>query len=179
MQPLIITLRLDAATEAILTALRTRYFPRQLNHLSSHITFFHALPGTSQHLISHQLQHVTSTMTAFTVQVSSPFAMGRKGVALNVVSSDLSSLHKQLLDAWKTEKIELTSQDDNAKKRAHVTVQNKVGEEVARKTLGEMKAQWEPKMATAEGLRLWRYEQGGEWTLLEDFLFQDRNLARQ
>ncbi|RDW66210.1 hypothetical protein BP6252_09845 [Coleophoma cylindrospora] len=179
MQPLIITLRLNAATEAILTALRTRYFPRQLNHLSSHITLFHALPGTSQHLVSHQLQHVTSAMAAFTVQVSSPFAMGKKGVALNVVSSDIGSLHKQLLDAWKAEKIALTSQDDNVKKHAHVTVQNKVGEEVARKTLGELTAQWEPKMATAEGLRLWRYEQGGEWTFLEEFRFQDRNWARQ
>lgn len=174
-QPLIITLRLDAATEAILTSLRTRYFPRHLNHLSSHITFFHALPGTSQNLVSDRLKHVASTTSSFAVEITSPFAMGKRGVALNVASSDASSLHKHLLDLWKAEKIDLTHQDDNAKLRAHVTVQNKVGEEEAKKTLEELKAQWEAKTATAEGVGLWRYERSGKWTHLEDFLFHDRS----
>lgn len=73
--------------------------------------------------------------------------------------------------------MQLTEQDAR-KIRPHVTVQNKVGEEEAQRTLDEVRAEW---MAhgdgsggiggTAEALSLWRYEVGGEWTHLEDFVF--------
>lgn len=65
----------------------------------------------------------------------------------------------------------LTEQDER-KLSPHVTVQNKVSEEVCKRTLDEVTSGWEDRPGTAEGLVLWRYEKGGTWTFLREFGFQ-------
>lgn len=67
--------------------------------------------------------------------------------------------------------MELTEQDQS-RLRAHVTVQNKVGEEEAERTLEEVKKMWVERAARAEGIVVWRYEVGGEWTFLKEFEFE-------
>jgi len=52
--------------------------------------------------------------------------------------------------------------------RPHVTVQNKVSPEVARRTLAELRERFAPFLITARALRLWRYD-GGPWTYCERF----------
>ena len=46
--PLILSLRLDAASFARLDALRRAHFPAERNHLAAHLTLFHALPGGAE-----------------------------------------------------------------------------------------------------------------------------------
>ena len=43
--PLILTLMLDAGTQAWLEALRRAHFPPGRNLVPAHVTLFHALPG--------------------------------------------------------------------------------------------------------------------------------------
>ena len=174
--PLILTLRLDAATETLLTTLRTHYFPRSRNHLNSHITLFHALPCTSGLLVTRSLTHLSSHTSTFPVRIASPFPLAKKGVALSISSSKLLRLHENLLELWRRERVHLTRQDD-ARLRPHVTVQNKVAQEEARRCLLEVKAMWEDRRALAVGMGLWRYEDGGEWTHLKDFGFQREERA--
>ena len=44
-RPLIVTLKLDAASFARLDGLRRTHFPAAINRLSAHLTLFHHLPG--------------------------------------------------------------------------------------------------------------------------------------
>lgn len=70
------------------------------------------------------------------------------------------------------EGVHLTEQDGR-KIRPHVTVQNKVGEEEAGKTLQELKKTFGERSGKAEGFALWRYEDSGEWTHLKEFPFSN------
>lgn len=63
------------------------------------------------------------------------------------------------------------TEQDARKLSPHVTVQNKVGEEEAKKSLAVLKEEWKDGPARAEGLVLWRYEVGGAWTFLREFEF--------
>lgn len=78
-------------------------------------------------------------------------------------------MHEELLDVLGKE-VDLTAQDRGSL-RAHVTVQNKVNEEEAKRTLEKLINEFEDRAGTGEALSLWRYEVGGEWTHLRDFEF--------
>lgn len=66
---------------------------------------------------------------------------------------------------------ELTEQDQRPL-RPHVTVQNKVGEKEARRTMEVLSGEWEEKAGKAVGLVMWRYEVGGRWTFLREWEFE-------
>ncbi|KAM0158413.1 hypothetical protein ACHAQE_004202 [Botrytis cinerea] len=176
-QPFILTLRLDAASEKLLTALRTRYFPSSRNYLSAHVTLFHALPSSQYSLYRSILTSLSSREQKFKVGIKNPFPLGKKGVALNIASFKLRKIHEELLGEFRENGVQLTEQDER-KIRPHVTVQNKVGEEEAKRTLEEVRREWimhgdgnEGIGGMAEAISLWRYEVGGEWTHLEDYEF--------
>ncbi len=67
------------------------------------------------------------------------------------------------------EGVQLTDQD-RAGLRPHVTVQNKVSEEEAKKTLAELEG-FKERAGKGEALALWRYEVSGRWTFLREFVF--------
>ncbi|WP_460504174.1 2'-5' RNA ligase family protein, partial [Hymenobacter agri] len=56
--PLILTLALDAASQAYFNDLRTQHFPPKINYLAAHLTLFHHLPGTEQPAVAARLQAV-------------------------------------------------------------------------------------------------------------------------
>jgi 2'-5' RNA ligase len=175
-QPLVVTLRLDSATEKLLTGLRTKYFPAQRNYLSAHITLFHALPADSlSKSVSPLLSSVTSQSSPFTVGLKAPFPLGgrghMKGVGINIASHKLRKLHAEFLDGLKKEGVILTEQDSR-ELRPHVTLQNKVGNDEAERTLQALKSEFTEGTAKAEGIVVWRYEKGGEWTFLDEYIFR-------
>lgn len=183
-QPLILTLKTDPTTQTLLTTLRTRHFPRHRNHLSAHITLFHALPAASLPLYTSLLSTLTRTTPAFPIGLGSAFLLGRTGVGINIESEKLRALHGELLRALRSalgeEKAKgegegrLTRQDCQTL-RPHVTVQNKVGEEEARRTLEALRAgEYVEGEGRALGFGLWRYERSGEWTHLKDFDFEGK-----
>lgn len=169
-QPLILTLLLDAASEKLLTTLRTSYFPKARNYLNAHVTLFHALPPSSYDIYTQSLSRIASRERPFIIGIKTPFLLGRRGVGLNLASHKLRILHQELLEMWREEGIQLTEQDKRTLK-AHVTVQNKVTEEEARETLEKVQRQFREMACKGEGFSLWRYEETGTWSHLEDFRF--------
>ena len=166
MDPLIVTLALDDALHARLTALRHRHFPPERNHLDAHLTLFHALPGDQQPAIMAILRDTARAEAPRPARVSGLMDLGG-GVAFRVDVSGLPALHRTLqrrFDPW------LTRQDRQGL-RPHVTVQNKVSRDRARTTLETLRAEHDPFEGVATGLQLWHYR-GGPWDHAATFPFE-------
>lgn len=164
--PLILTLRLDPASQAWFDRLRRAHFPPERNYLAAHLTLFHALPGAERQAIEARLRAVAAAEAPFPLEVGSPFLLGR-GVAFRLFSDKLQFLHAGLAAGWR----DWLGPQDRQRLRPHVTVQNKVAPETARALLAELAAGFSPFAATGEGLQLWHYR-GGPWEAAGEFGFE-------
>ncbi len=84
-------------------------------------------------------------------------SLGR-GVAFAFASPELVQLRQALAREWR----DWLTPQDSARIAPHVTVQNKVAPDAARRLQRELEASFQPFAARAEGLLLWRYL-GGPW----------------
>jgi hypothetical protein len=167
--PLILTLALDAASQAWLEALRQAHFPPERNLVPAHVTLFHALPGDAEAAVGALLRRQCATMAeAVPVRLGPPRLLGR-GVALAVTAPEVAALRTRLATAWRDR---LTRQDAQGW-RPHATVQNKVSPEAARALHAALSATLPPREARAEGVLLWRYR-GGPWEPAGCFPFGGR-----
>lgn len=160
--PLILTLRLASPAFERFDALRRAHFPPERNVIPAHLTLFHALPGEREADIGEVLAATCAATAPLALRFPSLRFLGR-GVAAEVVSPELLALRGKLAarwDAW------LSAQDRQGY-RPHITIQNKVSAEQARRLHAELAAAWEPFESTGDGLLLWRYL-GGPWELVRD-----------
>ncbi len=157
MPPLILTLRLHPDDQARFDRLRTLHFPPSRNLVPAHVTLFHHLPGDELDAIQVLLAQQAALLSPFPVEASGLRFLGR-GVAYELSAQPVEQLRADLVDAWRDD---LTAQD-RQRWRPHVTVQNKVAPEEARRLHAELSARPLPGPATAQGLALWRYV-GGPW----------------
>ena len=164
--PLILTLRLDAASFARLDALRQAHFPPARNHLSAHLTLFHALPGEHAEAVAANLAAACAGTAPVALRFGGLRSFG-KGVAYAVESPALGRLRTFLVGNWHRW---LTAQD-RAGFRPHVTVQNKVEPPEARALFEQLQAGFAPWEGVGEGLLLWRYR-GGPWEAEGEFPFR-------
>lgn len=155
-RPLILTVALDAASQARFDALRRAHFPPGRNHLAAHVTLFHALPAEHAPAVRADVADA-ARRPSFDVEVAGLRPLGR-GVAYVLRSPELDALRAALTARWRPW---LTAQDAR-RFAAHVTVQNKVTPAAARALLDDLRASFVPGTARAEGLDLWRYD-GGPW----------------
>ena len=156
MQPLIVTLALDPASQDAFDRLRREHFPPERNHLAAHVTLFHALPGEHEDAVREDLAR-TAARPPYGVRVSGLRSLGR-GVAYVLESEELAATRRELVRRWEPW---LTPQD-RSRHAPHVTVQNKVSPERARALLQQLQREFAPYDVTATGLALWRYL-GGPW----------------
>ncbi len=163
--PLIVTLKMDAASQFFFDELRKKHFPAHANYLKSHITLFHKLPS-NQPIIRETLQ-LLAKKRSFAVEVSGLKHIG-KGVVFVIDSPELQVMHKQLQNTFKRW---LTRQDAQ-KFWPHITVQNKVTNFKSQQLWNELSARHEPFKIKATGLQSWLYLNGA-WELQEEFLFDD------
>ena len=154
--PLIVTLLLDAGSQARFDELRRLHFPPERNVLAAHVTLFHALPGEQLPAVLHDLERAAGR-DPFPVAVPAVRSLGR-GTAYVLAAPELDALRAELAAGWRQW---LTPQDAQ-RFAAHVTVQNKVPPERARALHAALTAAPLPPPATATGLGLWRYL-GGPW----------------
>ena len=150
--PLVLTLGLDAATQAWLEALRQRHFPPDRNRVPAHVTLFHALPGGAAAEIRATLADEAAALPPAAVTVGPPRLLGR-GVALAIASPAIAALRARLAAAWQGW---LTAQDRQPW-RPHATVQNKVVPDEARALHRHLAAEAALRSARAEALLLWHY----------------------
>lgn len=153
MTPYVVSLVLDERSQALFDDLRRVHFPADRLVVGAHVTVFHALP---EHL---PVVDTVATLDApqFPVVVTGVRHLGR-GVAFDLSSPPAERLRSTLVDEWGPQ---LTAQD-RQRWRPHVTIQNKVPAEAARRLHAELSARPLPAPATAQGLAVWRYV-GGPW----------------
>ncbi len=155
--PLVLTLTLDEAATTFFNQLRQRHFPAERNYLEAHLTLFHQLPGAEADQLVSELHTVSQRYRPLKLAVSEVRLLGR-GVAYRLESPLLQQLHRQLQKQWRSY---LTSQDQQ-KLWPHVTVQNKVAPDEAKRLHEQLTKDFEPFEATGTGLHLWEYH-GGPW----------------
>ena len=155
--PLIVSLRFDAACFAVLDALRRAHFPPERNVLSAHLTLFHALPAMLEGVVHAALVALAATTGPLPVAFFRVRSLGG-GVALDVDAPALVELRARLARRFAAH---LTRQDAQGW-RPHVTVQNKVDAETARRTFEALCPGFVPWTGSGLGLDLWR-SRGGPW----------------
>ena len=163
--PLILTLMLDAKSQAYFEALRQQHFPPAINYLAAHLTLFHHLPGAELAAVRARLQAVAQARPPLPLRVVGLRSLGR-GVAFVLENDELRALHGQLQADFAPY---LTPQD-RQKLQPHITVQNKVDPAAARQLLAELQAGFAPFEAVGTGLHLWAYR-GGPWESLAELPF--------
>lgn len=164
--PLVLTLKIDAASFDRLNQMRQEYFPRHRNVLPAHVTLFHALPGEQEQRIRDRLQDCRLKTAQFPLTFPSLRFLG-KGFAAEIEAPALLQLQNQLAQDWQP----WLTQQDRQKYKPHVTLQNKVLPQIARAQYEQAAIKWTPLNGKGEGLLLWYY-QGGPWQLVEAFEFQ-------
>ena len=164
MDPLVVTVVLDAETTDRFERERAEHFPPGRTAVGAHLTLFHAVPGERVDAVLDDVRE-QARRPRFDLAVSEVFPLGR-GVAYRLEADELLDLHAGLQRAWHDG---LTKQDREPL-RSHVTVQNKVQPDQARSTLQQLSAVFSPFRATAEAIAVWRYV-GGPWEPVERFGF--------
>ena len=151
--------------------LRSRFFPGHRNFLSAHVTLLHYVrPEIREDFLAAVRRTVRRNAPAGTdhipLRVDPPFSMG-KGVAYGVEAAPLIALRDPLRFQFERH---LKEQDLRPWKRPHITVQNKVEKEEARRLARHLQYRFEPCTLRLEGLTVYRYDYG-PWTLVEDVRF--------
>lgn len=154
-RPLILTARPEATTLARFEASRREHYPAELNRVPAHISLFHQLPGSELAAVIERLRLTAREHPAPIVEVSGLRSLGR-GVAYKLRSPGLEALHADLSHAWEP----LLIPQDRHRFAGHVTLQNKVGPEVARQTLATLQASFQPWSFHVVGIDVWRYLDG-------------------
>jgi 2'-5' RNA ligase len=161
---LVVTLLLDDDAQRRFDRLRAEHFAPERNHLSAHVTMFHALPGEHLDEVSAGLR-TAAGREPFDVEVTGLRFLGR-GVAYTLRSAELADLRDGLAAAWEP----WLTRQDRQRHAPHVTVQNKVEPAVARALHERLAAEFTPWSARARGLGLWRYL-GGPWEAVSEHPF--------
>ena len=164
MRPLVVTLAVEDDVQARWDELRRAWFPPERLLVGAHVTLFHAVPGTLEAMVREDVAEVAGT--PYAVRVSGVRSLGR-GAALEVVSPELDTVHRELQRRWSRH---LTAQD-RQRLKPHVTIQNKVEPAVARATVAELGADFTAYDVATVGYDLWRYD-GGPWTHLARVSFR-------
>lgn len=161
--PLIITVKMDPASQDFFDKMRHAHFPSHINYLKAHITLFHKLPSAEGIVSDTVLQHAKTT--SFTVEVSGLKHIGN-GVVYMLESTKLTDMHRQLQHSFKP----FLCRQDAQHLWPHITIQNKVTNYKSQQLYNQLTARFKPFTIKAVGLQAWVYL-NGPWKLTEEFLF--------
>ena len=170
---MIVTAWAEEQDMRIFHEMRRRFFPGHRNYLSAHITLFHHLkPGLREPAVQLARDTDWSRIFAlddrgrFGVEVQGVMGLG-KGTAYRLEAEPLIKLRTPFKNAFTGK---LTPQDERPWKRPHVTVQNKVDKDVAKRLERHLAARFKPCTLHIKGLCFYRYDYG-PWALLEQVRF--------
>lgn len=157
LKPIIMTAEMGDEDFAWADRLRKRYFPPERNFLSAHVTLFHHLPPQALSEIRQFTKNLTSSAPAPKAELAKLISLGR-GVAYQLHSPELLTMRMDMAENFHG----LLTAQDQQKPRLHITVQNKVSPQVAKETLAELTADFEPRPFSIKGLGL-HYYMDGPW----------------
>ena len=161
---LIITLKIDDASQTFFNEKRKQYYPAYANFVDAHITLFHKLPFDKE-MLYHTLKQMSNT-NIFDMQV-----VGIKNienfVAYDIASPKLQNIHASMQATFTN----MLNEKDKETLWPHITMHNKATEYKAFKTHEKLLEDFKPFSITAVGFTTWLYAKK-EWIKKEDFLFE-------
>lgn len=163
--PLIVTADLPAPLQARVDALRREHFPPERNHLSAHVTLFHALPPFVEDEARALLAELGREAPPAARLVSIMDLGG--GTALRIECPDMLAIRAGIAERFHGL---LTTQDQHAP-RLHVTIQNKVPRTEAKALQAALLADFREEAFRFAGLSLHRYR-GGPWEAAGSWRFR-------
>lgn len=160
-QPFILTAALPTDLQAWAEGLRRAHFPVERNHLHAHVTLFHAFAPSLLDELKTVLPRFAVECAAPEGEVSGVMDLGT-GTAIALKAPQMLRLRERIAEHFRGS---LTVQDLH-EPRLHITIQNKVTKQEARRlqaSLGPVLAPWIAKgRFTFPALELHRYL-GGPW----------------
>ena len=168
MRPLIITAALPSDLRALADGLRRAHFPPERNHLSAHLTLFHALPPSCEGEVRRCLATIAASHPAPAARLAGLMSLGR-GTALAIDSPVLLAVRSAIADRFAGA---LTAQDSH-RPRLHITIQNKVDPREARALQTELARTIAPRDFRFPALELHFYD-GGPWEFAARYAFRGR-----
>ena len=170
-KPLVATLAITPSSQDYFNQLRQQHFPVERNYLDAHLTLFHALPD--EPWIIDDLKKLAKDQQPFDATAQAIISLGN-GTAFKIVSPELPLIHQKLQKSW----FDFLSNQDRQKRNFHITIQNKVEAQVAKKLQAEITQGFKPFSFTIHGIQLWRYQQG-PWEYLTRLDFGNDALIMQ
>lgn len=158
---------LDPEAQSWFDTLRNRYFPAERLVVGAHVTLFHALPAEAAEAVRARADSLCAETERFGLIVTGLRFLGR-GVAFGLSAAQVGIVRARLAEA--VPEGVLTAQDRRPGWAPHVTIQNKVSPEEARRTESAL-ASLVPPPVEARGVALWWYR-GGPWQSLAAFGFR-------
>ena len=168
--PLLVTAELPRDVFAWAEGLRREHFPPERNRVSAHVTLFHALPPSCEAELRRLVARIAGEEAPVRARISGVMPLGN-GTAFAIHSPALSAIHETLREALHGM---LTAQDQ-AKRKLHVTIQNKVTAAEAKALQAELTATFAPRDFAFAGLALHRYL-GGIWGDAGTWRFRGRRV---
>ncbi len=163
--PLLIIAQLPPDVLAWADGLRRAHYPPERNRLQAHVTLFHALPPSSEPEVRRLLGELAACSPP-PARIEGLMNLGG-GTALAVRSAEMVALHGRIADRMHGV---LTRQGSQGL-RLHITIQNKVGAEIARALQTELSASLQPRDFRFAGFGLHAYEDG-LWREIRGFPFR-------
>ena len=166
--PFIVTAELPPEVFAWADRLRRTHYPPERNHLSAHVTLFHAFAPSLRYELRCFLPRIAAEFAAPEARVVGLMNLGR-GTAIELRSEPMLAIRAQIAEHFHGA---LTAQDRH-EPRLHVTVQNKVSQEAARALQRGLAPLLDPRefRFTALALHLYR---GGPWERLGLWRFRGK-----
>ena len=162
--PLIITLKIDEASQIFFDEQRKTYFPGYCNYVDAHITLFHKLPSNK-----NEIDNIIETFAkrkSFKLNITN-LVLQNKGIAYEIECEELLQLHK----AMQEDLSKYLIRNDRKKLWPHITIQSKVTAYKAFKTHAALLSTFKQKSTIAIGFSCWYYV-NGYWEKKGDYLFQ-------
>ncbi len=160
---LIITLKIDDASQDFFNEKRKQYYPAYANFVDAHITLFHKLPS-DKNIIYQTLQQLCNTH-AFNMQVVDIKNIDNF-VAYDIVSPALQNIHATMQATFTN----MLNEKDRETLWPHITIHNKATVYKAFKTHKKLLEDFKPFSITIIGFTTWYYAKK-EWIKKEDYLF--------
>ncbi len=158
----ILSVLMDEKTQQYLNQWREQYFPESINYLQAHITLFHKLDLEKFESMDELPAQPKNNLE---LNFDKVYFLG-KGFAIEALCPPLLEFHHRFQKLYFSE----LSKQDQQKKKLHVTLQNKVSPDKAKKDFEDFKVKFQGFRGEAIGLSLHHY-QGGPWQKVKDFMF--------
>lgn len=169
--PFIVTAELPPDLFAWADSLRRAHFPPERNHLSAHVTLFHAFAPSLRDELVPLLKRLCAAHKPVPARVTGLMSLGG-GTAIALESLDMLALRERIADHFHGA---LTAQDRHPP-RLHITVQNKVEPTRAKALQQALAGTFTLRPFTFAGLGLHLYR-GGPWEPVAVFKFRGKEVV--